>query len=528
MAEDLQSVSAWMRTADVPLRLPLAEDRTADVCIVGGGITGLTAAYLLCKEGKSVILLEQGTIGGGETGRTTAHFVTALDDRYFFLERVHGLKRAKLAAESHAAAIDRVEKIIAEEKIACDFVRLPGYLFLPPKSPTDLLEKELKAVHRVGLRDVTLLPHAPLPSFETGACLHFPRQAQLHILRYLAGLSNAMEKRGGKIFTQTHVSHIEEGSPCIIKTSAGFTVSARDVILATNAPIQDNALVYSKQAAYRTFVIAAPVPKGSVPLGLYWDTPPETNALRPVPYHYIRLAPLPGDTDLLIIGGEDHRTGQKNDAPLRFAALERWSRTRFPMMQEVTDRWSGQVMETADGLALIGKKPGGKGHLFIVTGDSGNGMTHGTIAGMIFADTLSGKKNHWSALYDPSRIRPRALKEFVAENACTAVEGAKGWVTRGETRTAEDLPLLSGMITQKGLKKIALYRDGEGELHAFSAICPHRGCIVHFNAFERSFDCPCHGSRFDAEKGKVLSGPSIKDLRPEHLEHLHAEEKNSV
>lgn len=501
MIKALQSESAWMHGAKLPKFGAISSNENTEVCIVGAGITGLTAAYLLAKEGKRVLVLEDFEIASGETERTTAHLSNILGNRYTWLEGVHGKEGARLIAQSHGAAIDRMEKIIKEESIDCQFERLSGYLFLSPGESTDELQKELEALKRVKI-EAAWVDQLSLSTYAAGPALHISRQGQFHILKYMAGLADAAVRAGAKIHTGTHVSKIEGGAECLVETSSGFRVTAKDVIIATNAPVRDNALIFSKQAAYRTFVIGAALPKGDCKKGLYWDT---AN-----PYHYVRLLEEP-EGDLLIVGGEDCKTGQSNDAELRFARLEQWARARFPKMGELSYRWSGQVMESHDGIALIGKLPLGKDHLYIATGDSGNGITHGTIAGIVLTDLLCKRKNPWEELYKPSRTRLRSGKEFIKENANIAACLVGDYVKPG-TKNVQLEPN-SGTVIGHGPKKIALYCDAKGVNHQLSAVCPHKGCIVHWNSFEKSWDCPCHGSRFDP-KGHVLNGPSISDLQP--------------
>lgn len=506
-----RTTSFWMTTAD-QRHDSLSEDREADVCIVGAGIAGLSVAYELTRTGKTVIVLDDGPVGGGETCRTTAHLVTALDDRYFDLEKFHGKEGARLAAESHAAAADRAEEIIAKEKIDCFWARLSGYLFLTSGESEEILDRELKACHRVGLKDVQKLTKAPINCFDTGPCLLFPHQGQFQPMLYLQGLAKAIERDGGKIFTGTHVMKVYGGENARVETSGGHTVRCKAVVVATNAPINDNAAIYSKQAPFRTYVIGVRIPKGAFPQMLLWDTGAYSKG-RPAAYHYVRTATIPEDAahDMLIVGGEDHRTGQANDAELRFHRLEEWTKKRFPM-KDVQYRWSGQVLEPSDGLAMIGRKPFGKDNVFIATGDSGNGITHGIIAGILLSDLILGKKNPWEDLYAPLRFRVRAAKEFAKENAQVAREFLD-YVTPGDVQSEKSLGPDSGAIIRKGVKKIALYCDKQGDLHRFSAICPHRGCIVSWNSTEKSFDCPCHGSRFDCH-GKVVNGPAKIDLSP--------------
>ncbi len=504
-----QSVSVWMATAEVPAQSTLTENAHADVCIIGAGIAGMTTAYLLTREGRSVIVIDDGPVAGGETCRTTAHLVNALDDRYYELERLHGERGARLAAESHTAAVDRIEAIVKGENIDCDFARLDGYLFAPEGKSTEELERELKAAHRAGLHDIERVARAPLESFDTGPALRFPRQAQFHILKYINGLTEAVKHGGGRIFTKTHAAKIEGGAQARIETDRGHVITAGAVVVATNTPVNDLVAIHTKQAAYRTYVIGARIPRGSVPTLLLWDTPD--------PYHYVRLQKVEGksgagDYDVLIVGGEDHKTGQAEDFDARYARLEAWTRERFPAVEGIEFRWSGQVMEPVDGLAFIGRNPLDADNVFIATGDSGNGMTHGTIAGILLTDLILGRHNEWATLYDPSRKTLRAAVKFAQENLNVAAQYTD-WLTGGETDSVEGIAPGTGAIIRRGLAKLAVYRDEGGALHERSAVCTHLGCIVDWNATEKSWDCPCHGSRFDT-KGRVLNGPAISELAP--------------
>jgi glycine/D-amino acid oxidase-like deaminating enzyme/nitrite reductase/ring-hydroxylating ferredoxin subunit len=483
----------------------LTTDTTTEVCVIGAGIAGLSTAYLLAQAGKAVLVVEDGAIGSGETGRTTAHLTTALDNRYFELARLHGAKGAQLAADSHRSAIDLVEAIVTKEQIACDFERVDGYLFVPPGDSLDILQQELDAAHDAGLGDVALVSRAPLTFFDTGPSLQFPRQAQFHPLKYLAALAQCISRAGGHIFTNTHAATIAGGSPCRITTSTGAIITADAVVVATNTPVNDRVLIHTKQAPYRTYVIGLQTPSGSVPTGLYWDTLD--------PYHYVRIASSREETDdVLIVGGEDHKTAQADETDERFRRLEMWARERFPMVKAVLFRWSGQVMESFDGLAFIGHNPLDEANVYVVTGDSGSGMTHGTIAGQLLTDLILGRDNPWAALYDPQRKTLRAGKEFARENVNVAAQYVD-WVTAGDVKSVDDIPAGSGAILRRGLTKVAVYRDETGALHTYSAECPHLGCVVGWNTTECTWDCPCHGSRFN-QYGKVVNGPANTDLTP--------------
>ena len=495
-----QNTSVWAATAQVPTYAPLTADTSADVCIVGAGIAGLSTAYLLTQVGKSVVVLDDGAIGHGMTGVTTAHLVNALDDRFFELERLHGERGSRLAAESHTAAIDLIEKIVGEEAIDCDFIRLPGYLFRAPEHDEDFLNRELDAAHRAGLHGVTKAGRAPL-TFDTGPCLRFPNQGQFHPLKYLAGVASAIESGGGRIFTGTHARKITGGRHAAVATERA-TVRCAHIVVATNTPINDLVAIHTKQAPYMTYVIGARVPKRAVTTALYWDTGD--------PYHYVRLHPLDAEHDLLIVGGEDHKTGQADDIDERHPRLEQWTRERFPSVGEIVYKWAGQVMEPVDSLAFIGRNPLDKDNVYIVTGDSGNGMTHGTLAGILLTDLILGRDNPWAALYDPSRKTLRALPEFAREAANMAAQYAD-WVTGGDVDDVTKIAKDSGAVVRRGALKAAVYRDATGELHERSAVCTHLGCIVQWNSAEKTWDCPCHGSRFD-KFGSVINGPANIDL----------------
>lgn len=494
------SDSLWSSSGITP-DTPAAQQLHADVCVIGAGIAGLTCAVQLARHGKAVIVLDMGPVGGGETGRTTAHLANALDDRYTEIERNFGAEGAKLAAESHTAAIAFIEQLTRSEQIHCDFTRLDGFLFAPPDESVEILEQELEAAHRAGVPGVEVVAQAPIPGFDTGPCLRFPHQGQFHPLKYLAGLAQLIQKRGGHIFTPQHVTTVEGGSPAKVETKEGLIITAEAVIVATNVPFNDRVVMHTKLFPYRTYALAARIPRGQVPLGLYWDTLD--------PYHYVRLqrSENGGSEDYLIVGGEDHKTGQGHGTEQeRYTRLEQWARERFHRMGDITHRWSGEVIETPDGLAYLGKNPWDEENVYIVTGDSGMGMTHGTIAGLLIPDLILGRSNPWAELYSPSRKPLRSLGEYAKENLNVAAQYAD-WVTGGDVKEVGQIAAGSGAVVRRGLKKIAVYRDEAGTLHERSAVCPHLGCIVDWNQAEKSWDCPCHGSRFDC-KGELLHGPS--------------------
>jgi glycine/D-amino acid oxidase-like deaminating enzyme/nitrite reductase/ring-hydroxylating ferredoxin subunit len=502
-----RTTSVWM-AADVPELPALSHDIRTNVCIVGAGIAGMTTAYLLARAGRAVVVIDDGPIGGGETGRTTAHITASLDDLYHRVEKLHGVEGIRIAAESHTAAIDRIESIASLEDIDCDFERVDGYLFLGAGSDKDLLERELASAHRAGLSDVEFVARAPIDSFDTGPALCFPRQAQFHSLKYLNGLARAIIRDGGQLFSGAHAKSVEDGEPAKVTTSDGHVITADSIVVATNSPVNDWVILHTKQAAYRSYVVAARVPRGSVTRALYWDTEN--------PYHYIRLQEVDPVLDphrkeeLLIVGGEDHKTGQADDADERFRRLEEWTRQRFPMVRNIDFKWSGQIMEPVDYMAFIGRNPGTDQHIYVVTGDSGNGITHGTIAGMLLTDLINGRKNPWSKLYDPSRVTLRATGNYLRENLNVASQYTD-WTKPGDVDSYDQIAPGSGAVVRRGMKKIAVYRDELGNIHERSAVCTHLYCIVDWNSGEETWDCPCHGSRFDPF-GRVINGPAITSL----------------
>jgi glycine/D-amino acid oxidase-like deaminating enzyme/nitrite reductase/ring-hydroxylating ferredoxin subunit len=487
-------------------RPALAANATTDVCVIGAGIAGLTTAYLLTREGRSVTVLDLERIGGQETSRTTAHLSDVLDEGLPELESMFGEERARLAVSSHAAAIARIEEIVERESIACEFERVDGYLFAAPDAEEGELDEVLDAAHRLGFSGARRLARTRGKGLRTGPCLRFPRQAQFHPLRYVEGLAEAIERGGGELFGGTRVVDVEplEGG-VRVTTAGGIRVDAGAAVCATNSPITTRVALHTKQAAYRSYALGARVPRGSVHRALYWDTGD--------PYHYVRLANDPSDesADVVIVGGEDHKTGQDDDPAGRFDRLETWARGRIPQLGPVVFRWSGQVMEPVDGLAFLGRSPGER-DIYVVTGDSGHGMTHATIGAGIVADLIAGRENLWAELYDPGRITAEATPRFLRENLNVAGRYSE-WVTPGEVGEPAEIPPGAGAVLRRGISKVAAYRAEDGSIHERSAVCPHLGCIVAWNPVESTWDCPCHGSRF-GPTGALIHGPAVGDLSP--------------
>lgn len=514
--------SIWNKT-EIPDFKPLMENTQADVCIIGAGIAGLSCAYQLAKQGKSVIILDKDSAGSGQSSRTTAHLSWILNDRYYELEDYFG-EDISLIAKSHAHAIDLIEKTVASENINCDFERLDGYLFSAPNESKDLLLKEFEILKKMGM-NVNTREKAPFNSdFNTGTCLCIPQQAQFHPMKYMQGLVKAILQYKGRIYTQTHVNTIEEkpesltdptdnytitsqlddGNSCLTTTKDNYTVTSKSVIVATCSPINDRFYIHTKQAAYRTYVIAAEIPKGSQPKGLFWDTED--------PYHYVRLQKHEENPNLewIIIGGEDHRTGQNQTNEQCFIELEKWAKARFSNISSISYRWSGQVFNSMDSIGFIGQNPGNQ-NIYIVTGDTGNGMTNGTIAGELVSSLILKQDHPWSNLYAPSRKKIRAAPTYLSENLNSGIQYSD-WLTPGNVEQFNNMKENEGIVLRKGINKIAVYKDSEGNVHLNSAFCPHLGGCVRWNPVEKSWDCPVHGARYSG-CGKIINAPACSDLQ---------------
>lgn len=522
-----ESIPSWIETTQLPTFQPLLEDIDVDVCIVGGGLAGLMSAYQLLSAGRKVCVLEGFEIGSGQSARTTAQFTYALDERYFLLEKYHGEKGAKLAAESHQAALKKIIEIINKEHIDCDLERINGFLFCADENQRnyslqsnrekshEYLNKELEAILKAGLSDVYMTERVPLDSYDPGPALCFPDQLQLNPVKLLSGLAQCILKKGGRIFTNSHVIEVQGGDAAFVRLQNDHIVTCESVVVATNSPINDLVAIHTKQASYRSYVIGLEVPKASVIKGLYWDTED--------PYHYVRLEKSDDRPyEILLVGGEDHKTGQNNNPEHCYTKLENWTRKRFPNAGRVLYRWSGHVMEPVDGLAYIGRNPMDKDNVYVVTGHSGNGMTYSVIAGMLISDLIMDKKNPWESLYSPSRISLSSAKNFIRENANVLAQ-YKDWFVEPQYDEFENIEMGSGVVFRDGLHIIAAYKDDHGNLEFNSAVCPHLGGIVHWNKAENSWDCPCHGSRFDCH-GQVIQGPANVDLSPVARPAMHPPE----
>ena len=503
--------SYWTDSADPMIYSKIDSDKETEVLVIGGGLAGITTAYCLGRNGKKVILLEDGYLGSGETGRTTAHITYALDDRYFDIEKILGEEKAKLAAQSHKEAVEWINRIVRVENFDCNFKRPDGYLFLDPTDDPENLDQEFEATRKVGLPTEMLMGIPGMDGGENSKYILFPEQAQFHILKYLDGLAKAIVRMGGQIYTESRATDIsKEGAE-----SNGYTIKADHVVVATNTPVNDLFTMHTKQWAYRSYVIGAKIPKGTLPYSLWWDTGNQESKWVAKPYHYVRLEPFDHEYDLLIAGGEDHKTGQADEEKIpeeqRYENLIAWTQQKFPYFTEVQYRWSGQIMEPVDCMAFIGKNPGDE-NIYIITGDSGNGMTHCTIGALLVTDLIMGRKNEWEQLYDPSRITLKTGDDYLKEVGNMAYKMTKDWIVSSDVSDVSELKSGEGAVISSGFKKVAAYRDENGELHTCTAVCPHMGGVLTWNPDEKSFDCPLHGSRFSTD-GTVINGPASSDLK---------------
>lgn len=489
--------SLWFQKNKLPKFAPLRGERRVDVAIIGGGITGLTAAYFLQKAGTSVAILERDRLLQGETGRTTAHLTEVVDPRYYQLISDFGLKEAGMVLASHRWAIRQIEELSRDLPISCGFRRVPGYLYTERAEKQEALDKENEALHRLGMSP-QLRTSIPL-GFSVKGALRLENQAQVHPIRFMTGVLSALASMEVQIFEHSPAHEIQDGEPCRIQSDAGVLI-ANHVLVVTNQPISNWVLIQTKVAAYRSYAIAAEVVSPPDAEALYWDLED--------PYHYIRFQSSP-DTHYVILGGEDHKTGQLENTELPFHRLEEYAKSHIPF-KRVSHRWSGQIIETVDGLPYIGRNSFSD-HVYVATGFSGNGITYGLIAAQILSDEVRGRKNAWADLYSATRIKPIvSAGTYLAENKDFPQEFLMGRL-HGSKDLAELAPNDGALVSFDG-QKVAVYRSTSGVLTALSPVCPHMKCLVKWNRAEKTWDCPCHGSRFNIE-GHVINGPANSDLK---------------
>lgn len=478
----------------LPQHPSLTQNRTKEVCVVGGGISGISIAYQLAKRGHKVILLEGGRIASGQSGRTTAHLTYQVEDQFSHLLKHMDQKRLGEFVNGHKRAIDLIEENILEENINCDFKRLDGYLFLDSGNTLDLLKEEVRIGHKIGL-DLSLTDQVPaFPGL--GPAVIYPRQGQFHPKKYIAGLLRALQDLGVEVYENSHVKEfIVTDELAQMITQEGHVVESKYLVIATDSPVNNRFYIHTKQSAYRTYVLGFTMNR-KIEIPLMWDTGD--------PYHYIRQS-----GDILMVGGEDHRSGQmpKNDPCIE---LEKWAREKFSFLGEVKWKWSGQVFEPVDQIGFIGRNAGLEKNVFIITGQSGIGMTSSAIASMIIPDLIEGRSNSMIEIFDPARVSLRDTATFLKENTNTAFQ-YKDWITPAGIKSSDEIPFDQGGLIREGLGKSCIYHNEKDDFEKKSAVCSHLGGIVHWNEFEKTWDCPCHGSRYNVH-GKVIEGPAHNDL----------------
>jgi glycine/D-amino acid oxidase-like deaminating enzyme/nitrite reductase/ring-hydroxylating ferredoxin subunit len=509
--------------SDIPKFSQLDRDLETDVCVVGAGISGISTAYELVTRGLNVVLIEGREVLSGETGRTSGHLASDLDDGYPEIAKKHGDKAAKLTAESHVWALNRVGEISKQLGIECEYRQLPGYDFSQyPKGTKDHAD-DIKTLIEEGRKAKELGLQAEYHegfklkgwegSIDQSDAVIFQGQATFHPTKYLVGLLKYLEQQPNfSCYTRTRcMDVVEKGVEILgmghkdvyVKTLSGHTIKCADAVEATCIPLQKLSVI-AQEEYYRTYCIAARVPKGSIEDCLFYDSAEI--------YKYVRLTECDEKDDYLVVGGGDHKVGQ-SDTLAPFKELEEWTRARFPQASSIDYKWSGQVNEPVDFMAFIGLNQGMK-HTYIVTGDSGNGLTHGVLAGKLIADNITGESNPWTSVYDPKRVSSiaKSLPSMISHDLQINAQYKR--FLQSDIKDIEDLaPGEGGVLNPITSKPLAVYKDEGGQIHKFSALCPHLKGVVCWNTAEKSWDCPVHGSRFSKD-GVQLCGPSKAGLSP--------------
>lgn len=495
--------SYWVASAELPQFSTPTKDVEVDVIVVGGGITGITAAYLAKKAGKTVALLERNRCASVDTAFTTAH-LTALTDLWpSEIGSKFGKDAAQAVWDAGVDAIDRIVTNIRAEDIDCDFHWVPNYLHASLREPdpkvVDQLQKEAGYVRELGIKAEfeNQIPFFNLPGIK------FPNQALFHPRKYLSALVHQIPGDGSFIFEQSNADEFSD-EPLSVKTG-DYTIRGKYLVLATHNPLTGNSgtfksmMFQTKLALYSSYVLSSKVPAGTVPEASYYDT---AN-----PYDYLRVDRRM-DHDYIIFGGEDHKTGTEPDTNAPFTRLEQRLRTFLPQIS-LDKQWSGQVIETNDGLPFIGEFTENQ---FIATGYAGNGMTFGTIAGVMAVDAIMKRDNPWKDLFDPHRAKLLGgTWRYIKENKDYPFHLVRDWAARSDGDSLDQLTPGEGKILKLDGKKVAAFKDDSGKVSLCSPVCTHLKCIVDWNTAEKTWDCPCHGSRFQPT-GEVISGPAEEPL----------------
>jgi glycine/D-amino acid oxidase-like deaminating enzyme/nitrite reductase/ring-hydroxylating ferredoxin subunit len=491
-------LSLWFDTAAPRSEHPpLDGDRRVDVAVVGAGITGITAALLLARAGRSVAVIDQHIVAGGTTGHSTAKVTSQHGVTYALLRMTYGRDAARLYAQAMEAAKERIGGFV-DEDIDCAFRRRAAYLYAGAGWQRPLVEREADAAREAGL-PATFVATTPLPYHVHGA-VRFDDQAEFDSRRYVLGLTRLLVEAGGTVFEGTRARQVREGDPCRVETERG-TLIAGDVVVATLMPFLDRGGFFARAFPSRSYVITARLGEPP-PDGMFITAGP--------PIRSLRAHPFDGD-ELLLVGGEGHHTGSGKAQPERYQTLIEFARRHWDV-QSIEHRWSAQDYSPDDQIPFAGRLHLRSHRVYVATGLKKWGITGGTAAAMLIADAILGRPNEWAGLFSSTRVRP--LQEgarFAVENTRVGVRFVADRLRRRGDRPLEDLRPGEGGIVSAGGQKVAGFRDDAGRLHAVSTRCTHLGCQVAWNAAERSWDCPCHGSRFDVD-GEILNGPAVKPL----------------
>ena len=491
-------VSFWLDST-AKTNYPKMESVTVDVAIIGAGITGITAAYLLKKAGKTVALIEAQEIAASASGHTTAKVTSLHQLIYDTLIDRHGEDKARLYGESNQAGVEFVASTVEKEGIDCDFQRNDTYSFAEEEKNLDKVQKEYDAAVKLGL-PAEFVTETTLP-FDIAGAVKFTNQAQFHVRKYLLHLTDTIPGDGSYVYEHSRVMTAEEGKPCKVMTKDA-TLMATDVLMTTHLPIMDQGLFFAKNYPQRSYIVGAKIPAEKAPQGMYIGVGQN--------YHSIRTTPTEDGGLLLLIGGGGHKVGEKSSTEESYQELERYAHSHFGVA-EIDYRWSSQDYESFDKLPYIGKLTPANNHIYVSTGYSLWGMSKGTMAGMLLADLVQGIDNPWADLYDSLRATPFVTQESIKNNLDVGMHWVGDRLKGIDKWSPDDVKPGEGkLITYKG-EKVGVYKDEAGKVTAVSATCPHLGCIVNWNSAEKSWDCPCHGGRFTCE-GKIIQSPATKDL----------------
>lgn len=502
---EARNLSLWMATTEADTRPPVRTDLRYDVLIVGGGISGICTAYQLRNTGLSVGLIEATRLLSDVTGHTTGKLTSQHDLIYKHLLDAFGFEFATTYYEANEWAIRFVAETSVQESIDCDFVWDSAHVYCAEASNCDKLMAEHEACFKLNIPTLIVYPKTPS---DAQCALRLPRQARFHPRRFLQGLVERAEAAGVQFYEYTRALDVrEEPDGCVVETDRG-TVFANHVVIATHYPIHDSGLFVAKLAPYRSYAMALDVE--FLPEGMYISY--EESAL-----HSFRRAMF-HDREILIVGGEKHKVGQEPHTEECYARVEEWARSEFEV-KEVLHRWSTQDNWTPDRVPYIGRAPH-RDRITMATGFGGWGMTSGCIAGRLIADIILDEPNKWQSVFDPGRLDVAMISKMVKENVNVAAHLIGDRLSRPDQVRLDMIVPGQGAIVQMEDERVCAFRDDVGELHVVSSACTHMGCQLKWNGAERSWDCPCHGSRFDVD-GEVLHGPAVTPLAKREVGAKH-------